>query len=330
MERLLSPARGSGGREILSPPPRPLTLEGNGDGGSGDEEEPANGTRDKRDLERGIREALFRVGDPPAAKPYKGRPLQGAWATGGLTGVLGAGKQGEPRENYPVPVKFNVGSPESSSGCTTPNKNGSRTPQNSRDNTSPRQSQSPNWSTPSRGRGCRGDRGRYQHSHSGPAQGYNMASSSSVEQRQRTSPRRYNSDQYPVQPDQSNHQNQSHDRGDQSYPSDWNIHLAGNPQRGNGDNRRRGGRGWGQHNGPAHRERGSEGGERRRGEREGGERRERRGRGREGGGRGRYRDSGSHYQRSRSDIAGQSHARGGGVSSRTDCSSRPPYSEPPQ
>ena len=109
MERLLSPTRRAGGREILSPPPRPLTLEGNGDGGSGDEEEPANSTRDKRDLERGIREALFRVGDSPATKAYKGRPLQGAWAMGGLTGALVAGKQGGTSGKFSGPREIQCG-----------------------------------------------------------------------------------------------------------------------------------------------------------------------------------------------------------------------------
>lgn len=61
----------------------------------------SQGERDKKEIEEEIREALFRNGASPQApqgrkSPYKGRPLQGAWAATGQTGALVVGKQGEP------------------------------------------------------------------------------------------------------------------------------------------------------------------------------------------------------------------------------------------
>lgn len=256
-----------------TPSPQPLNLEGSDDKISGGEEADGN-ERNKMELERGIKEALFRM-ELSSEKPYKGQPLQGAWATAGQTGALMVTKPGEPRENS-TPVKFNVGSPGSRSPSREPSQF-----------TPPRQSKSPNWSTPSPSSGHRrrGNRGRFQHSHSGPERNYE------ANQRHKTNPRHHNSEQYPVQNDQSNHQNKSHDTSNQSYANNWHL-PANRRSHGNSDTRRGRGRG--------------RGGPRREGRGEGGEREHR----------------SQQYRRCQSDVT--ANTRGGGASDR----SKKLFSEP--
>ena len=275
--------------------------------------------KSKEDIEREVREALFRGGmrSPSASKKksydYKGRPLQGAWATAGQTGAVVVGKPEEPH----TPVKFGIGSPGSSvagSGSTTPLRSGTQTPNHRVDQTPPRQFQTPNWSTPQNEHYRRGNKW-YQHSHSGPERGYSPSTP------QRAATRRYNSEQYP-RSDQSHRQKQSHDRDDQSHVNNWNIHMSSGPdRRGNSDGRGSGRSGSDRRGNSNRRERGNRG----------------RGRGQEGRtnwqqqppnkheGEGRrygQRDS-SPYQQSQSDVT--SRPITGGAS---PAATRKPYSEP--
>ena len=211
--------------------------EGNGrEQGALKEKETDTSVQDKTNLEREVREALFRggVGSPAVKKrpikshEYKGQPLLGAWATAGQTGALVVQKPGEPVKSSPV--KFSIqsqGSSAASSGSTTPSQAGSRTPNYRADQTPPRQSRTPNWSTPQNERYHRGNRRRFQHSKSGPERTHQESSPSP----QHRTTRRYNSEQYPGS-DQSHRQKQSHDRSDrsdQSHANNWNIHMSRSP-----------------------------------------------------------------------------------------------------
>lgn len=275
------------------------------EGAAGENGDSTMTKKDKEELERGIREALFRKRETPdgsvsrsVSQPYKGRPLQGVWATAGQTGASVV-RTGEPLsgENL-APVKFSISSPASSSGQVTPQRSGSRTPNSRHEPTPPPKLQGSNWSTlsPSAQR-RRGNRGTYRHSKSGPEYGHEGVD-------QKSSPRRYHSEQYSGETDQSNHQNESRDQTHQSDVNNWNIHMPrsrrGNDRRGRGE--------WLNHGKGEGRGRGRGRGEMRRG----------RGRGR---GEGRGRDQ---YQRSQSDVTGRTHTRGEPVSRHRN----PPHSEP--
>ena len=287
--------------------------------------------KSKEEIEREVREALFRGGlrspsvskKKPKSYEYKGRPLQGAWATAGQTGALVVGKPEEPH----TPVRFGIGSPGSSvadSGSTTPLRSGTQTPNHKVDQTPPRQLQTPNWSTPQNDRYHR----RYQHSRSGPEMGFSPSTP------QRTATRRYNSEQSPS--DQLHHQKRSHDRDDQSHVNNWNIHVPRDPDRhGNSDSRGSGYHRNSDRSGPDHRGNSDRKGRGTRGRGRG------RGRGQDGrtnwqerpyksqphtdrereGGRYGQKDS-SPYQRSQSDVTGRPLTRGASPSS-----ARKPYSE---
>ena len=276
--------------------------------------------RDRVDLEREVRDALFKGGvgsqstekkKPRQSHDYRGRPLLGAWATSGQTGAGVVQKPGEPG-NFP-PAKFSIhssGSSVASSGHTTPSQPGTRTP-NYRDQQTPPRQQNPNWSTPRSGQQYRGGgRGRLAHSHSGPEKSLHNPSPPT----QHRTTRRYNSEQYPGS-DESYHPMQSHDRTNQSHPSNWNVHSPRNPDRrndggGRGRVRERGrgrGRGRGRDEGSNWQGRtDSENTKERFGSREGDQK-----------------DSGSYYQRSRSDATGRPLTRGAFSSS-----AKRPYSEP--
>lgn len=233
--------------------------------------------KDKEDLEKEIRESLFRggVGSSPSPKrepqsqSYRGRPLIGAWATTGQTGALVVQKPGEPGK-YP-PVKFSIQSPGSSSGQITP-QSGSQTPNHRVDRSPSRQAETPNWSTPTN---QHGNKGRLQHSQSSNERSFYKYS---PEQQRAT--RRYDSTG-------SYHhwKKQSHDISD-----NWKIHFPRSPDdrshsnsNGRGKNRGRGvrrGRGRG-HQHTSDRDRGA----------------------------GRH-DSNSQYQRSKSDATTRSPMRG--------------------
>ena len=257
--------------------------------------------RDKKELERGIREALFRKGgETPTAvsRPYKGRPLKGVWATAGQTGASVVIQTGELVPGGPV--KFSISSPGgSSSGQATPQRSGSRTPSSRQ--TPPPKSRGSNWSTQSPSVQRRhGNRGAYRHSKSGPERSYEAE-----HHREKAVPRRYYSEQYLWGTDQSDRPNESHDDTHQSDVNNWNIHIP-RSHRGNSERR---GRGRG--NQSSSRREGGEGGGRGRGERQ-----SRRG-SREGGGQ-------DHYQRSQSDKTDQRHTRGAPAGRHRN----PPYTEP--
>ena len=253
---------------------------------------------DRRELEREVREALFRRGaekalSPSANRPYKGRLLQGSWATAGQTGASVLNRTGEPSQGGNLaPVRFSISSPGgSSSSRGSPQRSGSGTPNTRTEQTPPRQPRESNWSTPSpSGRYRRGNRGSYRHSRSGPERGYETEN-----HQEKASPRRCHSDQN-SETDQSDLQKESHDSAHQSDINNWNIHMP-RSRRGNSKGRGRGG--GQQRDGPTQRERG----------------RGRGGRGRGGEGRGR-----DQYQRSQSDVTGQTRTRGR--------HRNPPYTEP--
>ena len=198
---------------------------------------------DKRELEKGIREALFRdapaTASPSATRQYKGRPLQGAWATAGQTGASVVVQRGGSAS--PVPVSFRISSSGSNSGSGTPQRSGSMTPDSRVDQTPPPQLPSYNWSTPpSSRRGRHGNRGRLHHSRSGPAESVSAESG-----QMRATPRRYHSEQYQSGANQSNHENGSRDKMNQSEANNWNIHMPRSHRHGNSSDSRRGGRGRG-------------------------------------------------------------------------------------
>ena len=263
--------------------------------------------KDKTELERGIREALFRGGETPGSgrRPYKGRPLRGAWATAGQTGASVVTKTGEPMPGGNLtPVKFSISSPGSSSGHVTPQRSGSRTPNSRYEQTPPQRSRGSNWSTLSPQRG-HGNRGAYRHSESGPERSYEAA-----DHRQQFVPRRSYSEQYSWGTGQSDHPNESHDDTHQSEINNWNVHIP-RSRRGNSEMR---GRGRGERNNQASRREGGDGRARGRGR---GEIQSRR-----GGGEGRGRDQ---YQRSQSDMTGRRrHTRGAPGGRHRN----PPYTEP--
>ena len=242
LHTLLSPGKQQGESsrdDSVTPQTPPLSR---GDRGRGGERVEATDSLEQRDLENGIREALIRGGlSSPATnlakKPYKGRPLQGAWATAGQTGALVVSKQGG-HESRP-PVEFSIMSPGSSSGFSTPSRDEIPNPQVGQ--TPPPPSQATNWNTPlSNDDHRRGNRGAFRHSQSGPERGYEQSSPSMA-------PRRFNSEQCPGN-DQSRYRNQSHDRSDQSHVNNWNIHMKRSPDR-CGDRGRGRGRGRGRRRG---------------------------------------------------------------------------------
>ena len=284
MNRLLSPRRQG---ESPSQSTDQLSLGEVGGcefGESSEGDTPTITEKDKRELEMGIREALFRT--PAAASPserYKGRPLQGVWATSGQTGASVVNKTEGTAANSAPFAKFTLSSPGSSSGCGTPVRGGARTPDSRLSRTPPpfpRQQQGSNWSTPPQNR--HGNRGRYRHSKSGP--GSELVRDQ--HQQKTTPPRRAHSEHLSVT-DQSNHRSKSRDETHQSEVNNWNIHMPRNRHGNSGDNRRGGrGRGRGAHSDTSWQRNGPSGS------------------------RGEGRGRGQGYQRSQSDVVGWTHTRG--------------------